>query len=326
MDFVASLRARAARLNRRIIFPEGDDPRVVEAAQRLAQAGIVRPVLAGSGRPPNAAAGVEYVEPRTDSRRHDVRDLLLARRATKGLTESEATELASTPVYFSDGLVRIGEVDGCVAGCVLTTAEVMRAGLWLVGPSPGVRSVSSAFYMSVPPFRSDEGEVLTFTDCAVLPYPTAEQLADIAVAAARDRSRIVGDRPCVAFLSFSSYGSAEGESVAKVRQAVTLARSRAPQIDFDGELQGDAALMATVGARKSPGSAVAGKANVLVFPSLDAGNIAYKLVERLAHALAIGPIVQGLDRPCNDLSRGASVDDIMNVAAVTALQSAAPTA
>jgi phosphate acetyltransferase len=199
---------------------------------------------------------------------------------------------------------------------------VLRAALWLVGPAAGVRTVSSAFYMDVAPFRGDAGEVLTFTDCAVVPYPTAAQLADIALAAAADRSRIVGDVPQVAFLSFSTAGSADGASVALVREAVTLARAAAPGLAVDGELQGDAALIRSVGERKAPGSAVAGRANVLVFPSLDAGNIAYKLVQRLAGAAAVGPIVQGLARPCSDLSRGASPDDIINVAAITALQGA----
>jgi phosphate acetyltransferase len=217
-------------------------------------------------------------------------------------------------------MVAAGDADGWVAGAIHTTGEVLRAALWIVGPAEGVRTVSSAFYMVVPPFRSDATEVLTFSDCAVVRYPTASQLADIAIAAAADRRRIVRDDPLVAFLSFSTRGSAEGESVDCVREAVAEVRARAPQLAVDGELQGDAALASLVASRKAPDSAVAGHANVLVFPSLDAGNIAYKLVQRLAGAAAIGPIVQGLRRPCSDLSRGAVVEDIINVAAITALQ------
>jgi phosphate acetyltransferase len=268
-----------------------------------------------------AALGVETRDPRDDPFRDALAARLYELRSAKGLTKDQALALANTPLYFADGMVAAGMADGCVAGAVHTTGDVLRAALWLIGPAEGVRTVSSAFYMVVPPFRGPDPEVLTFTDCAVVRYPSAVQLADIAIAAALDRGRIVGDVPSVAFLSFSTRASAAGASVDLVREAVADVRARLPHLVVDGELQGDAALVGDVGARKAPGSEVAGRANVLVFPSLDAGNIAYKLVQRLAGASAVGPIIQGLRRPCSDLSRGAVVEDIINVAAITALQS-----
>ncbi len=289
MSFRQDLLRRAAARRPRIVLPEAGDPRVREAAARLTDEGIATPILVGPGA----------IDPVRDPRYPRVAQHLRDRRPDRVHDAVHALDLAADPIRFGAALVALGEADACVAGAVASTAEVLRAALWAIGSAPGVRTVSSSFYMALP-----DGRVLTFTDCAVVPDPEPEVLAQIALAAARDRPRLVGDQPRVAFLSFSTRGSAENAAVTRVRQAAARFRELAPEI----------------AARKAPGSAVAGAANILVFPGLDSGNIGYKLVQRLAGAAALGPLLQGLARPMSDLSRGASPEDIVEVAAMVALQ------
>jgi phosphate acetyltransferase len=300
VSFRDRVHARARRAGRRIVLPEGGDPRVREAAARLRAAGL---------------GTVELLEDvRGDPRRAACAGHLCRSRGERFPTPDAALAALEHPLVFGASLVGLGAADVMVGGATYPSADTIRAALWGVGLAPGMATVSGAFYM----VRGDT--VLTFTDSAVVPEPTPAQLAESALAAACDRRRIVGDEPVVAFLSYSTKGSAAGPRVARVVAAVAELARRRPDFAFDGELQGDAALVAAVAARKAPGSAAAGRANVLIFPDLDSGNIAYKLVQRLGGWSALGPVLQGLARPVADLSRGATVDDIVDTTAIAVLQ------
>lgn len=324
--FTRSLRDRAAALGGRVALPESTDPRILRAASALQTAGICEVVLVGdeesvllaaSEADVKLPAGLHLVDPSGSSDLDRYASHLYGRRKHKGLAEADAAGLVAQPLWHAAAMLAHGQVDACVAGAVHTTGDVLRAGLQTVGLNPSSSVVSGAFMMSW-----DDGRVYAYADSAVTPYPDAGQLAHIALDTARMYSQLTGIEARVAFLSFATKGSAAHERVSLVEEACAQAKTAAPLLLIDGPLQFDAAVIESVGQRKAPGSPVAGHANVFMFPNLDAGNIAYKITERLAGAKATGPIVQGLAKPMNDLSRGASVDDVIDTVCAALLMSA----
>ena len=324
---ISGLHERARALDKRIVLPEGDDPRTIQAALWLAEHGVVRPVLIGPEAAVRAAAdslgvaippSIPVVDPATSERLQGYAQALFQRRKAKGMTYEVALATAADVLYFGDLMVAAGDADGCTAGAAHSSGDILRAAIHSIGVAEGSVLVSSFFLMVLP-----NGQPLTFADCAVVPEPDPAQLASIGIDAADNHRFLTGEEPRVAFLSFSTKGSAEHETVARVQEATRLAQERRPDLLIDGDLQFDAAFDAGVAERKAPGSLVAGRATVFVFPTLEAGNIGYKITQRIGGAEAFGPILQGLARPANDLSRGADWEDIANVAAITAIQSAA---
>ena len=326
MDFVKDMRAKARSMQKRLVLPEGTEPRTVKAARILTDESLAASVvLLGKESEIQAIAeqqgvhleGIAIINPHIDKELDAYAHEYFELRNHKGVTEEQSKIDITDPLRWGSMMVRMGAADVSVAGAENTTGDVLRAGLAIIGTVPGLKTASSCFVMqTADPAWGKEGNLI-FSDCAVIPDPTAEQLADIAESAAQSCREFLGVEPVVALMSFSTKGSAKHDDVTKVQTAVEILKGRKPNFTFDGELQADAALVPSVTDKKAPGSPVKGRVNTLIFPDLGAGNIGYKLVQRLGKAEAFGPFLQGFAKPISDLSRGASVDDIVTTAAVT---------
>lgn len=329
MNLLKNIVARAKENKQRIVLPEGTEKRTLQAADRLLGDGVADIILIGKPKEIKSLADsmqLKHIDKATivDATSHEKKEeytrLLVELRKKKGLTYEAASKLVEDPLYLACLMIKNGDADGEIAGAENTTGNVLRPAFQIIKTMPGIQVVSGAFLLFTQAKQYGEDGVIVVADCAVLPNPTAPELAQIAIATAQTARALVGIEPRVAMLSFSTKGSASHEMVDKVVEATRLAKEQAPRLAIDGELQADAALVPSVGEQKAPGSAIAGKANVLVFPTLETGNIAYKLVQRLGNAEAVGPVLQGIAAPVNDLSRGCSVDDIYNMVAITANQ------
>lgn len=324
MSFIQKMKELSTARPRNIIFPESEDDRVLEACQILLKEKYCHVSLIGNEDKLKSRGylldGASFFDPNDEDLIKEYTQSYYDLRKSKSVSWVEAKRALSKPINLASILLKHGKVDGLVSGSVSPTADVLRAGIQIVKPTPGNKTVSSFFVMIVPDKSFGEDGILFFADCGVVPNPTQEQLADIAVATAGNFEKLIGKDPRVGMLSFSTMGSASHGDVDKVKAALEIAKKKNAELQIDGEMQADAALIPAVGKKKAPDSSVAGNANILIFPTLDAGNIGYKLVQRLAKAEAYGPIIQGLSKPMNDLSRGCSVEDIVNVGVITSVQ------
>lgn len=331
MDLLNQIKNNAKKHNKKIVLPESMEERTLKAADEILSEGLAQIILTGAPEEIKAKAAelnlsnIEkaiIVDPKNHEKKEAYIDLLVELRKKKGLSREDAAKLVEDPLYLATLMIKNGDADGEVAGAENATGDVLRPAFQVVKTKPGISVVSGAFLMILKDKQFGEDGLMVFADCAVHPNPTDKELAEIAVATGETTRAIAGIEPRIAMLSFSTKGSAKHEMVDKVVSATKLAKEMDPSLKIDGELQADAAIIEAIGQKKAPGSEIAGKANVLVFPTLETGNIAYKLVQRLAGAEAVGPVLQGMAAPINDLSRGCSVSDIVNLVAITANQAA----